>query len=440
MAAVPTRLVIRRARLVRDPPAGSATVVVVGDRIDRVALGGEAVPAEPGDWEIDAAGRLLVPGGVDAHSHLAMGQLLRFAGLPARYPGSPKALRQGFRRPVEERLGPAEVEALAAAAALGALRAGTTTVLGLERAAPGAELETLLAAERAVRKVGIRAVLAHGATDLGGADRGRASAQAALAFAAPRAEDPRVRGMAGLDGLHATTRETLEALAEPASRFGLHAAIGEDGADLDRAWGLDQKWPVQMLDAAGLLGARTVLAHVSTLSTLEAEAVRAADAVLVVALRASRFWGVPPMSLETVARVEAPVALGTDGLFPDLAGEALELAAHLRVRRSASPPAAEFLADSVWPTGPTLASQLLGLRLGAIEAGATADLAILEWRPAGVLPEGPGGDAAVLWAGAPAAWVVVAGEVRLREGIPLGLDPEEISARAVEAARRALAD
>jgi hypothetical protein len=75
-----------------------------------------------------------------------------------------------------------------------------------------------------------------------------------------------------------------------------------------------------------------------------------------------------------------------------------------------------------------------------IEEGAAADLAILEWRPAAVVPEGRGGDAAVLWSGASAAWVVVAGRVRLREGIPLGLDPEEISARAVEAARRALAD
>jgi len=437
---VQTRLVIRRARLVRDPPVEGATVVILGDRIVRVALEGEPVPAEPGDWEIDAAGRLLVPGGVDAHTHLALGQLLRFAGLPARYPGSPKALRQGFRRPVEDRLGPEEVEALATAAALGALRAGTTTVLGLERGAPGAELETLLAAERAVRRVGIRAVLAHGGNDLGGSDRGRASAQAALDFALPRSADPMVRGMAGLDGLHATTRETLGLLAEPAARFGLHAAIEEDGADLERAWGLDQKWPVQMLDDAGLLGPRTVLAHMSTLSTPEAEAARSADAVLVTTLRAARFWGTSPLSLEIASAAESPLALGTDGLFADVAGEALELAAQLRVRRSASPPPAEFLAESVWPTGATLAGQLLGTRLGAIEVGAAADLAILDWRPAGVVPEGRGGDAAVLWAGAPAAWVVVAGEVRIREGIPIGIDPEAISARAVEAARRALAD
>ena len=437
---MPNRLVIRSARLVRDPPATDATVVVAGGRIVLVAPRGQPVPPEPGDWEIDADGRLLVPGCVDGHTHLALGALLRFAGLPARYPGSPRALRQGFRRPVEDRLSPADVEALAMAAALAALRAGTTTVFALERGAPGAELETLLAAERAVRAVGIRAILAHGASDLGGVDHGRASARAATAFAAPRVGDPLVRGMAGLDGLHATTRETLDALAEPASRHGIHASIGEDGSDLDRSWGLEQKWPIQLLDDSGLLGSSTVVAHATTLSSPEAEAIRAADAALVVPLRAARYWGLDPASLDLAAAVEVPVALGTDGLFPDLGGEAVELAAHLRRRRSAPPPGAAFLEDSAWPTGAALASQFLGTRLGVVEAGAAADLAILEWRPSAVEPEGRGGNAAVLWGGAPASWVIVGGEVRLREGVALGVDPVEVSARAVEAARRALAD
>ena len=440
MEPVSTRLVIRRARLVRDPPATGATVVVEGDRISRVALAGEPVPPEPGDWEIDADGRLVVPGGVDAHTHLGMGALLRFAGLPIRYPGSPRALRQGFRRPVEDRLAPGDLEALATASALAALRAGTTTVFALERAMPGEELATLHAAERAVRAVGIRALLAHGASDLGGAERGTDSARAAVEFAGPRAADPLVRGMAGLDGLHATTRETLDALAEPTARFGLHASICEDGADLDRAWALEQKWPVQLLDDSTLLGSRTLVAHASTLATPEADAIRTVDATLVIPMRAARYWGIEPVNVEMACSAEAPLALGTDGLFPDLAGEAVELAAHLRRRRSAPPPGAEFLEESVWPTGAVLAGQLLGVRLGTLEAGAAADLAILDWRPAAVEPEGRGGNAAVLWAGAPAAWVVVAGEVRLREGVPLGVDPVEVAARAVEAARRALAD
>ncbi|MEY2669046.1 MAG: hypothetical protein RJA59_1684, partial [Pseudomonadota bacterium] len=188
------------------------------------------------------------------------------------------------------------------------------------------------------------------------------------------------------------------------------------------------------------LGSSTVVAHATTLSSPEAEALRSADAALVVPMRAARYWGVDPASLDLAAAAEVPVALGTDGLFPDLGGEALELAAHLRRRRSAPPPDADFLEDSAWPTGAALASQVLGTRLGVVEAGAAADLAILEWRPTAVEPEGRGGNAAVLWAGAPAAWVIVGGEVRLREGVVLGVDPVEVSARAVEAARRALAD
>ncbi|HET8724398.1 MAG TPA: amidohydrolase family protein, partial [Anaeromyxobacteraceae bacterium] len=92
MSLVLSRIVIRAARLVRDPPVNGATVVLRGDRIERVALPGEVIAPEPGDWEIDAAGRLLVPGLVDAHAHLAAGALLRFAGIPARYPGSARGL------------------------------------------------------------------------------------------------------------------------------------------------------------------------------------------------------------------------------------------------------------------------------------------------------------------------------------------------------------
>jgi hypothetical protein len=54
------------------------------------------------------------------------------------------------------------------------------------------------------------------------------------------------------------------------------------------------------------------------------------------------------------------------------------------------------------------------------------------------LPEVPAGDLALLWAGAPAAWVIVDGEVRLREGRLLGGDEAEIAAHAREAARALL--
>jgi hypothetical protein len=63
---------------------------------------------------------------------------------------------------------------------------------------------------------------------------------------------------------------------------------------------------------------------------------------------------------------------------------------------------------------------------------------ILDWRPSAPLPDVPEGDLALLWAGAPAAWVIVDGAVRLREGRLLGGDEAEIAARAREGAAELL--
>ncbi len=59
-----------------------ATVVVEAGRVAAVSPAGRPVPPSPGDWDIDADGRLVVPGAVDAHAHLALGGLARLAGLP----------------------------------------------------------------------------------------------------------------------------------------------------------------------------------------------------------------------------------------------------------------------------------------------------------------------------------------------------------------------
>ena len=103
-------------------------------------------------------------------------------------------------------------------------------------------------------------------------------------------------------------------------------------------------------------------------------------------------------------------------------------------QRSASA-AGGLVGRVAWPAAARLASEWFGEALGRLEAGALADVVVLDWRPAVPLPDLPEGDLALLWAGAPAAWVIVDGEVRLSEGRVLGADEAEIAARAREAAR-----
>ncbi|HET9552036.1 MAG TPA: hypothetical protein VFP50_03645, partial [Anaeromyxobacteraceae bacterium] len=99
---------------------------------------------------------------------------------------------------------------------------------------------------------------------------------------------------------------------------------------------------------------------------------------------------------------------------------------------------AALAGEVLWPGGARLAERFFGGAFGELAPGAVADLVVLEWRPAVPPPAVRQGELALLWAEAPAAWVIVGGEVRLREGRLLGVDEPAVAARAREAAARLL--
>jgi len=439
MLRVPGRIVIRDAVV---PAAGEGATVVVEDRrIAAVAPRGQPVEGRPGDWDVDADGRLVVAGQIDVHTSLALGHLVRRAGVPGRPPATLADLRAGLRDRLETRVRPDAVAALARAAAVAALRAGTTCVFDLLRAAPGSAADALEAQAGAVADVGLRAVLAWG----GGASRGgsppggEADVRAGVEFAGRREAEARLRGAVGLSGLPSLSAAALDEAAAAAPRIGIHASVAEDESDLAHVYARWGRRPVDVLAAHHLLGPRTLVAHGATTVHSEAMVLSDTGATLAVTPRSAAFWGAPLPPLLPFAALGVRLAFGTDGLFPDPAGEALAAVSRVRgAERSTA--AAEGLVGAVaWPSAARLASEWFGDTLGAVETGALADLVVLDWRPAAPLPEGSAGDLALLWAGAPAAWTIVDGEVRLREGRLLGADEAEIAARAREAAAALLA-
>lgn len=427
------RILIRNAVL---PALGSgATVVVEGRRIARVVGPAEKVAPLPGDWDVDADGRLVVPGGIDAHAHLALGALQRLAALPGHAPPTIADLRVSVRDPLERRLTPDRVEPLVRAAAVAALRAGVTCAVDLVRGAHGAAAEVLAAEARALRAVGLRAVVAYGARGERGGQRGGVDELAASsAFAERLAADRTLRGAAGLSGLADTSDELLAAAVDPARRHGLLACVAEDESDLAHAFARWTKRPVDVLADRGLLAPRTVVAHGGTLVHQEGLLLAEAQATLAVTPRAAMFFGAPVPPLLPFAALGVPVLLGTDGLFSDVAGEAVAAAMMHRHAERTAGAAAGLVGRVAWPAAATLASTYFGEPLGSLEPGALADLVVLDWRPPVPLPDVPLGDLALLWAGAAAAWVLVDGEVRLREGRLLGGDEAAIAAAAQETA------
>src|SRR4051794_38914579 len=95
-----------------EGPIEGASLIAAGRFIERVVGPGAAVAAGPGDVVIDAAGRWVLPGAVDAHVHLATGALARHAGLPFRAVESFADHKASFRVPAEDALDAAALEAL----------------------------------------------------------------------------------------------------------------------------------------------------------------------------------------------------------------------------------------------------------------------------------------------------------------------------------------
>ncbi|MFT3912910.1 MAG: amidohydrolase family protein [Anaeromyxobacteraceae bacterium] len=432
------RLVVRNALL---PPHGPGTTLVVeGRRIAAVAPAGTAVPSLPGDWEVDADGRLVVAGLVDAHTNLAFGALLRRAGLPGRPPATVADLRAGLRDRLAARATPAQLTALSRAGALAALRAGTTTALDLVSGPPGAGVAALEAVARGVAPVGLRTVHAYAARGPRGEPPRRADVADGAAFARSRGADARQLGAVGLGGLSGVDPDVLDELAAHAAEHGLLASVAEDEADLAHVFSRFSRRPLDLLAGHGLLGPRAVVAHAGTSIHSEAAALATTGATLALTPRAAAYWGAPLPPVLAFATMGVSVALGTDGLLPDVAGEALAAALWLRQAERSAAAAAGLVGGLAWPAAARLASELVGDTVGAIETGALADLVVLEWRPSAPPPPAIApGDLALLWAGAPAAWVIVDGEVRLREGRLLGEDEARIAAEASAAAEALLA-
>ena len=339
-----------------DPPSVEAADVLVAD--GRIARKGWRLHP-PRDAEIvDARGRILCPGLVNAH--------VRHGARFART--MPVAADSGAE--IAKIQGAETEESLIAgtfAAAIEAARAGTTSVLALHESR-GFVRGSLARMRDVLSTIGLRASVACGLTgDLSGDDLESALAESrdAAAFGC----GGRTAFLLGAGDVSALTDETLQALAETGRRqeTPVHAVVGRSGeADAD----------VARLRSAGLLRPHSVVLLLGALSQDEAQRL-ADERVVLVRSPSAELAGAKPATPR--AEVAASGALGTDGARPDLFEEARLAFARARAAGEAATPE-DFVA--MLARGQRLASEIFKTRLGSFQPGSAGDLLVLDYRPA----------------------------------------------------------
>jgi 5-methylthioadenosine/S-adenosylhomocysteine deaminase len=399
------RLLVKDCTLLdRESVQSHRAVVVEAGMVARVSQD-EAEPVRPGDWAIEARGRLLVPGRVDAHAELG------------HAPGARRALT------------PSESAALAAASIAVALRSGVTTVLDqVHGVTDGAA--ALAARLQTGRALGVRMVASLAAAGRHGIAEHEINADAARASG----EDPLIRAGLGFASCLTASDELLRAVSRDAEalRAPVHFRLAESSAELAEHFEQHRTRMVERLERHGLLGPTTVAAHARAVDG--AEAYRLAEASVLVAWSPLADLLGEQHGFESVWQSAHRVALASAGVG-DLreqwtAGRILAHRAARIGRLWARERVPEVLGEG--PAG--FLERVFRRPAGRITPGAVADLILVDALPQSTDP------IEVLAASmrAQVAWTVVNGRVVVREGQLLGTDLILLLTEAA-AVRRAVA-
>ena len=338
-------------------------------------LGGRIAAAGEGT-RIGSSGLLVIPGNVCAHTHL-YSALAR--GMPYAL-DAPRNFVEILRRVwwrLDRALDEESVRASALVGGLEALLSGTTTLID-HHASPNAIDGSLDVIASALGSLGVRAILCYETSDRDGLDRARGGLAENRRFLdrIGHEQPSLVRGFVGAHASFTLSDETLAGCAEIASAHsvGLHVHAAEDGADERDALARSGVRVVERLARAGVLDERALLAHGVRFDDDEIAAVREAHATVAHNARSNMNNSVGRARVDELG---GRLALGTDGIGSDMFEESR--AAFFRRREDGLDAAADWpltgLAESARLAGRSFGEPLLG----TLEAGAPADLVVLDY-------------------------------------------------------------
>jgi 5-methylthioadenosine/S-adenosylhomocysteine deaminase len=420
-----------------DATVGRADVLVDGSAGVVEAVGDpDDLPAA--DATLDATDGLVMPGLVNAHTHVAMTLLRGYA--------DDKSLDRWLQEdvwPVEGVLEPEDVRAGARLGVLEMIRSGTTAFADMyfhmEQVAD------------VVAETGLRARLGHGVVTVGkDDDAARADFEESLDVARDLdgAADGRVRTMVAPHSLTTVGTDYLDEFIPRAREAGVpvHLHANETRDEVEPLVEAHDQRPLVYARDHGLLASEDFLAHGVHLDGPEV-GLLAETGTGVVHCPASNMKLASGMApVQRLLDAGVPVALGTDGaasnndlsMFDELRDAAM-------LGKLAADDASAVPAATAVRMATAGGAAVLDLPGGRVEPGAAADLAVVDLDAAHLTPRhDPVSHLAYAASGHDVRHTVCDGRVLMRDREVLALDPEatkrEATRRSRDAVSRATGD
>lgn len=418
------------AELIED-----GAVYLAGGRVVAVGAAAELRAAYPDAERLDARGQLIMPGNICAHTHF-YGAFARGMSIPGPAPKDFPQILERLWWPLDQALDEEAVRYSALVCLVDAVKHGTTTLID-HHASPNALEGSLDVIAGAVQQAGLRAVLCYEVTDR----YGEASAQAAIAenvrFIKAAREYPLIAGTFGLHASLTLSEDTLAACADAARGLGtgFHIHVAEHEADEYDSLARSGQRVVERLDAHGILGERSIVAHAVHIDMQEAAILREAGTWVTHQPRSNMNNAVGVADVEGMLRLGIPVCLGNDGFSNNMWAEwktayLLHKVWHRNPRRMNG---MDVVQMAVHNNAALAGTFFPDAQPGLLTPGAAADVILVDYHPTTPLTAGNlpwhilfGFEASMVTA------TVAGGRVLMRDRELLTLDEAAITARARE--------
>lgn len=438
-------MLITHARLATlgDEPGliEDGALLIVGDRIASLGTTAELTALYPAAERWDAAGQLVLPASLCAHTHF-YGAFARGMAVPGEPPANFPQILESLWWRLDKALTLEDVRYSALVCLVDAIRHGTTTLID-HHASPNAIEGSLDVIAEAVQEAGLRACLCYEVTDRDGPERARVGITENIRFANSQfvIRNPQFAASFGLHASLTLSDETLADCVAAASELGLgfHVHVAEDLADQEDSVRKSGKRVIHRLHDAGLLGLRTIAVHCVHVDESEIELLAETGTWVTHQPRSNMNNGVGVAPVEAMLRAGVNVGLGNDGFSNNMFAEMkAAYLVHKLAQRDPRAMPGDLVMRLAYANNSRLARVFWpDLRLGELREGAAADLVFLDYHPTTPLIAGNlpwhllfGVEASAVTA------TVCAGRVLMRDRRLLTLDEEAITARSRELAAR----
>jgi putative selenium metabolism protein SsnA len=369
---MPGMLIKNATALVLDPPS----IEQLDLRITRgkIAARGKDLPAVRGEEVHDLRGRIIMPGLVNAHTHLYSALSLGMAP-PAEAPQNFLEILQKVWWRLDRALDEESVYYSALIGAIDAARCGTTTLVD-HHSSPCAVKGSLDLIKEAVAEIGLRGVLCYEVTDRGGMKERDRGLEENERFIRANRRDDAFRGMVGAHAAFTLGAESLRLVGEMAEkeRVGVHIHVAEDRIDTAAAEEDYRTGVTGRLSGSGILRKDSVLAHCVHLGEKDLSQVRKSGCWIVHNPRSNMNNRVGHAPLHLFGERSA---LGTDGFPPDMFAEA---AAGFFGNQEAEGALESVSMTGLLGGGQRAVSGIFGQKFGTLGKGSPADLIVLDYR------------------------------------------------------------